>query len=121
MKLRNEILRLFTTAVSHFLPVAHPAKIFYFIVFFSVLQCACERTQNQQTRLESYAPKVVEARGYVVPKDSMAEPKVIPVGKPRVVRAGKPKVVFTDTNVHPAGIPRVVIAGLPKVCTPGQD
>ena len=62
-----------------------------------------------------------ESPGYVVPKDSMAEPKVIPVGKPTVVRAGKPKVVLTNTNVHPAGIPKVVIAGIPKVCTPGQD
>ncbi len=76
---------------------------------------------NQERRPSSFRPKVVKAQGYVVPKDSMAEPKVIPVGKPRVVRAGKPKVVVTNTNVHPAGIPRVVIAGTPRVCTPGQD
>src|SRR4026207_404775 len=76
---------------------------------------------NQEQRPLSFSPKVVEAHGYVVPKDSMAEPEVIPAGKPTVVRAGKPKVVLTNTNVHLAGIPRVVIAGGPRVCTPGQD
>ncbi len=76
---------------------------------------------NQEQRPLSFPPRVVEAHGYVVPKDSMAEPKVIPAGKPRIVRAGKPKVALTNTNVHPAGIPRVVIAGVPRVCTPGQD
>ena len=77
--------------------------------------------RNEQSILDQNAPKVVEAHGYVVPKDSMAEPKVVPAGKPKVVRAGKPKVVLTNTNVHPAGIPRVVKAGVPRVCTPGQD
>ena len=76
---------------------------------------------QKPTRPVSFAPKVVEARGYVVPKDSIAEPKVVPAGKPRVMRVGTPKVVLTNTNVHPAGIPRVVVAGVPRVCTPGQD
>src|SRR6266496_1840929 len=82
-----------------------------------IFSCKPKPEQNSL----SFAPKVVKAQGYVVPKDSMAEPKVIPAGKPRVVRAGKPKVVFTNTNVHPAGIPRVVKAGIPKICTPGKD
>jgi hypothetical protein len=71
---------------------------------------------NHQSKASfSFAPKVVEARGYVVPEDSTAaEPEVIPGGKPRVVSAGKPKVILTNTNVHPAGIPRVVIAAGPK-------
>jgi hypothetical protein len=76
---------------------------------------------DQEQRRPSFAPKVVKAEGYVVPKDSMAEPQVIPARKLRVVRAGKPKVVLINANVHQAGIPRVVTAGLPRVCTPGQD
>ncbi|MEP6597056.1 MAG: two-component regulator propeller domain-containing protein, partial [Ginsengibacter sp.] len=95
--------------------------LLYLIPFFSLLHYACKRPQKQQNILDQYAPKVVVAHGYIVPKDSMAEPKVIPAGKPTVVRAGKPKVVPTNTNVHPAGIPRVVIAGVPRKCTPGQD
>ncbi len=77
--------------------------------------------RNQQQSPLSFAPKVVAAHGYVVPKDSMATPKVILARTPRIVRAGKPKVVLINTNVHPAGIPRVVKAGTPTVCTPGQD
>ena len=96
-------------------------RISYIILIFSLLQNGCERSQKRASILDQNAPKVVEARGYVVPRDSMAEPKVIPAEKPKVVRAGKPKVVLTETNVHPAGIPRVVTAGVPKVCTPGQD
>ncbi len=77
--------------------------------------------RNREQRPLSFTPKVVEAHGYVVPKDSMATPKIILARKPRIVRAGKPKVVLINTNVHPAGIPRVVKADIPKICTPGQD
>jgi len=123
MTLSRWIVILFTTTVKT-VSVAQPSmrkKIYYIILFFSVLQCACKRTQKQQILLESYSPIVAETRGYTVPKDSMAEPKTIPAEKPRIVTAGKPKVVFINSNVHPAGVPRVVIAGVPKVCTPGQD
>ena len=91
-----------------------------FLIGLILCLFSCNQHQEKTNPL-SFAPKVVEAHGYVVPKDSMAEPKVIPAGKPRVVKAGKPKVVLTNTNVHPAGIPKVVTAGVPKVCTPGQD
>jgi hypothetical protein len=58
---------------------------------------------NREKSPPSFAPKVVKAHGYIVPKDSMAAPKVIPAGKPTEVRVGKPKVVPTNTIVHPAG------------------
>ncbi len=77
--------------------------------------------QQEQTHPNSYAPKVVEAKGYIVPKDSMAIPKSVPAGKPKVVTAGKPTVVPVNTNMHLAGIPKTVIAGTPKICTPGKD
>jgi len=91
-----------------------------YLLGFIICLLSCNPKQEKTTPL-SFAPKVVETHGYVVPQDSMASPKVIPAGKPRVVRAGKPKVVLTNTNVHLAGIPKVVIAGVSKVCTPGQD
>ena len=96
-------------------------RICYIILIFSLLQNGCERSQKRGSILDQNAPKVVEAHGYVVPKDSVAAPRVTLAGKPKIVPAGKPEVVLTSTNVHPAGIPRVVIAGKPKVCTPGQD
>jgi len=85
-----------------------------------VLLFCCQQKKGQKGS-SSFAPRVVEAHGYVVPKDSMAEPKVVPAGKPKVVKVGIPKVVLTNTNVHRAGSPKVVIAGTPRVCTPGQD
>ena len=85
------------------------------LCFFSCNQ------QAEKTNALSFVPKVVEAHGYIVPKDSMATPKVIPVGKLKVVPVGKPKVVTIPTNVYPVGNPKVVLAGEPKVCIPGQD
>jgi len=96
-------------------------RLFNSLLIGSII-CLFSCNSNQEhTSVNSFAPKIVEARGYVVPKDSMAEPKVVPAGIPKVVPIGEPKVTFINTNVHPAGIPRVVIAGIPKVCTPGQD
>ena len=87
----------------------------------TILLFICSCNSNQEQSLPTFAPKVVEALGYVVPKDSMAAPKVIPAGKPRIVTAGKPKVLLLNTNVHPVRKPKVVIAGTPRVCTPGED
>ena len=87
------------------------------LVTLVILCCKSKQEKNPP----SFSPKVIEAHGYVVPKDSMAEPKSIPAIKPRIVPAGNPRVVLINSNVHPAGIPRVVIAGVPRVCTPGQD
>src|SRR4051812_19960122 len=80
---------------------------------------SCNTNQEQSPR--SFLPEVVAAHGYVVPKDSIVEPKVIISGNPKAVKAGKPKIVLINTNVHPAATPKVVIAGAPKVCIPGQD
>lgn len=92
--------------------------LFTAFMLFCILSC---NQQEKETNVLSFGPKVVEANGYVVLKDSMAEPKIIPVGKPKVVPVGNPKVVTIPTNVHPVGNPKVIVAGTPKVCTPGQD
>jgi ligand-binding sensor domain-containing protein/serine phosphatase RsbU (regulator of sigma subunit) len=89
-----------------------------------LLSACCEN--NKRTSSETIAkPKTVEAKGYIVPKDSMHEPKVIFVdqNKLKKVPAGKPKVVFTNLNVHPAGEPKIKIIDLTKVksVTPGTD
>ncbi|WP_373496362.1 two-component regulator propeller domain-containing protein, partial [Aquiflexum sp.] len=81
---------------------------------------ACN-SKKEPSYPDTFAPKVVEARGYVVPKDQISPPKVIPAGKPKVVHAGTPKVIPASSNVYPAGIPKVVVAGVPRVCTPGKD
>ncbi|MEI7980940.1 MAG: two-component regulator propeller domain-containing protein [Bacteroidota bacterium] len=85
-----------------------------------LMVAACER-QPEPTQTKTINPKVVEAKGYVVPKDSLAEPLTVPSGKPKTVKAGNPKIIPTNTNIQPAGIPKVVVAGNPKVIILGQD
>ncbi len=89
-------------------------KSVFCVCLLGIIPCffSCNQ-QEENTEEIFFAPKVVEAHGYVVPKDSIAQPKVILVGKP--------KVVTIPTNVHPVSSPKVVVAGIPKVRTPGQD
>ena len=93
-------------------------SLLFTVLIVCILSC---KQQDGKTKVLSFAPKVVEARGYVVPKDSMAIPKVIPIGKLRTAAVGKPKIFIIPSNVHLVGNPKVVVAGIPKVCTPGQD
>ncbi|MEI6750328.1 MAG: two-component regulator propeller domain-containing protein, partial [Bacteroidota bacterium] len=88
------------------------------VVFLFLI--ACNRPEEQKNS-NLFSPRVVEAKGYIVPKDSMAEPEVVLAGKPRVVKAGKPEVILANTNVNPAGMPEVILAGTPKISTPGKD
>jgi ligand-binding sensor domain-containing protein/signal transduction histidine kinase len=92
------------------------------LIFFLLSILSCSRQQDQK-RPNSYFPKVVEAKGYVVPKDSMDDPKVTSTEEIKLdeINAGKPTVVHTNTNVHFAGIPKIVLAGKPRICIPGQD
>jgi streptogramin lyase len=97
--------------------MAKTQNIFYIAALLVIFSCNPIREKSTL----SSATGVVKAIGYDVPKDSMADPKIIPVGKPTVVRIGKPVVVPTKSNVHAIGTPTVILAGSPKVCTPGKD
>ena len=92
--------------------------LFSSIAFLLLIAC---NQPPEPKNASLFSPGVTEARGYVVPKDSMAEPKVVLAGKPKAIKAGRPEVVLTNTNVVPAGVPKIVKAGTPKTCTPGQD
>jgi len=94
--------------------------LLYFSFFFLIVACTQQQEQKPQN---TFAPKVVEAHGYVVPKDSMAEPKVIPAGKPKTIniKLQTLKVIPTNTNIHIAGKPKIIIAGTPRIITPGTD
>ncbi|MEI6433961.1 MAG: two-component regulator propeller domain-containing protein [Bacteroidota bacterium] len=91
-----------------------------FICALSLFLIACRRDKEKE-RTNPNSPQLVEAKGYIVPKDSMAEPKVITAGKPKVITAGKPVVVPANANMVRAETPEVVIAGPPEIFTPGQD
>ena len=88
------------------------------VLFFS----AC-KNHKADSPSASIGIKIVEAKGYVVPQDSISTPKVVPVdeNKLKKIVAGKPKMVVANTNIHPAGKPNVVAAGSPRICTPGID
>ena len=94
-------------------------KIIALLLFVFLLSC----NNNEKKQQNISAQKVVEAKGYLVPKDSMAEPKVILVDESKLkkIPAGKPNVVATNTNFQFAGEPKIMLAGKPRVCTPGQD
>lgn len=76
-----------------------------------------------EKRPDTFAPKIAEANGYLVPKDSMAVPKSIPVDESKLkkISAGKPFIVPVNSNIFIAGVPKVINAGKPKVITPGTD
>ena len=86
-----------------------------------VLIFSCNPSQENSTPSSS-GPKVVESKGYVVPQDSMAPPKVIVVdeSKLRRIPVGKPKLFPTNTNIHAAGTPKEIVVYATRFCTPGQ-
>jgi ligand-binding sensor domain-containing protein/serine phosphatase RsbU (regulator of sigma subunit) len=92
---------------------------FYILLFVFAFSC----TEKNEKQNNIHQVKVVEVNGYVVPKDSMATPKVILVDESKLkkIAAGKPKIVPANTNIHKAGIPTIVLAGKPRVITPGTD
>ncbi|MGL4596204.1 MAG: two-component regulator propeller domain-containing protein [Bacteroidia bacterium] len=67
----------------------------------------------------SFAPKPIAANGYTVPKDSIDEPFVSPVGTPQKINAGTPEINPANLNVHAVGQPTVIPVGAAKVFTPG--
>jgi len=97
-------------------------KKHFTLVFGLLIIISCIREQDQK-RPSTFAPKVVETKGYVVPESRIVEPKVILLDESKLKRipVRKPKVVLTNTNVHPVGIPKIVISGKPRIVTPGQD
>jgi ligand-binding sensor domain-containing protein/class 3 adenylate cyclase len=97
-------------------------KKHFTLVFGLLIIISCTRDQDQK-RLNTFAPKVVEAKGYVVPETRIVKPKVILVDKRKLkkIPVCKPQVILTNTNVHPVGIPKIVNAGIPRVVIPGQD
>ena len=95
-------------------------KLFFLAFIFSAI--ACNQKPSSQSP-KTFAPKVVEAHGYVVPQDSMGKPQVVVVNESTLkkIPAGTPTVVLTNTNIHIAIATNIHLAGTPRVCTPGTD
>ncbi len=88
------------------------------VCIFLLFSCT---QQSEHVGFVVNAPKIVQAKGYTVPADSMAAPKTIAAGKPVPKEAGIPQIIFTNTNVHPVGKPKTVLAGVPIISAPGTD
>ena len=99
------------------------SKVFISLCLLIILVVFSCKQKQEQTPQNTFAPKIIEAHGYVVPKDSMAEPKVILVDESKLkkIKVGKPKVIPTNTNIHIVGKSKIVIAGKPKIVIPGKD
>ena len=82
-------------------------KQFSLLFLILIVVAACNKQQKQNNK-NSFAPKVVEAKGYVVSQDSIQQPKTISAGIPITIIAGNPKVTLTNTNIHPVGKPTVI-------------
>ncbi|MDQ3048675.1 MAG: hypothetical protein M3R27_14090, partial [Bacteroidota bacterium] len=94
-------------------------KIVTVLLFLFLFSC-----NNKDNKREvSFVPKVTQANGYLVPKDSVAEPKVVAVDESKLkkINAGIPKGLPTNLNVHLAEIHKVVLVDKPKIITPGTD
>ncbi len=95
-------------------------RLHTFILLLALFYGCNDKNQQGERTLRL---KVVEAKGYVVPKDSMAKPKTIFVDESKLkkIPCGKPKVSPTNTNIHIAKNTNIRKAGILKVCTPGTD
>ena len=90
------------------------------IAGISLLLFSCNPTQEQVTK-STFAPVIIEAKGYVVPKDSILLPISIPADAPTIGKAVAPKIILTNTNVFIAGNPKTVFVGIPEVIIMGTD
>src|SRR3954462_14598445 len=73
-------------------------KINFLVIFFCLLQFACERHKPLQDNLGFKGPTVVEAQPYKVPLEKMTPPIVIPVHDVKTKLAGKPEIIDIKIN-----------------------
>ena len=95
-------------------------KLAVLLYLFLVASCSNRQEQNP---FNHFTPKVVKANAYIVSKDSIAEPKIIPVDETKLVKvvAGKPVILSANNNVHRITRSPEVLAAIPRICIPGKD
>lgn len=85
----------------------------------AIISISCKKNTNRFA--SPYQLKIVEANGYVVPKDSMAPPNASPYQKPRITPVIKNKIGAAETNAHVVDSSlNSVFSILPGVPTPGE-
>ena len=96
-------------------------KIKIILLFvITLLLFSCGNRQEQSVSVP-FNPRIVEAKGKVVSKDSVATPIAVIADSQSTSKIGTPKVVLTNTNVFIAGKPQTFFVGIPKVVIMGTD
>jgi ligand-binding sensor domain-containing protein len=92
------------------------------LFLFTLVLFTCSDKKQEYTA-NLIQPKIVAAKGYLVPKDSIAEPVIIQIDESKLkkIPAGKPTVVSSNEYENPGHEPKIVTAGTPRVCIPGHD
>lgn len=93
----------------------------YQLLWAMLCLLSCHSQPTKPDAVPVSMPKVVEARGRVVPADSMVLPVQIPVRGEKVVRVGEPRVISVASEGSFLASPPRTQAGLPTVCIAGQN
>ena len=93
----------------------------YAILAILLLSCIPSTRNDKGLPTVHHAPRITEARGYVLPKDSMLPPKIIPREAPIIVPAIEKTIVNRPANVYPIDSTKTVFTIKPHVFTPGED
>lgn len=86
----------------------------FLLSVLTVLIFACTPGKNQLKEPVS-GPVTIEASGYIVPKDSLSSPEIVPAKEPRIVRVGKLAETQQVSNTHPAKEPEIFTPFKPSI------
>ena len=93
-------------------------KYFAFTILFFF---GCAEKNSKPGNLISTTPKTRLAKGYLIPKDSLALPEIKIIPPPKIVRAGVPKTVTINPEFIEIKNPEAVLAPSPVICKPGYN
>ena len=89
------------------------------LLLFGVILNSCK--QHNADSEKKYRLRVVDAKGYLVSKDSIEPPKIIPRENPRMVPAIANKMFVAQANEHKIVRKGTVFYVVPQVFTPWWD
>jgi len=72
-------------------------------LFFLLSACSGGQPKEKENSIK---PSIIEAAGYVVPKDSVSPPEIVPVGKPTVIKTGNLKQKSVGSSLLSASAPK---------------
>ena len=95
-------------------------NLFLNLILLFILFASCTQAEKKNIALQQIDERT-KIKGYEVPQELIAKPRVVLAGKPKVVRALNPTIVKEKKHSTGNAEPSKSIAGVPQVCTPGQN